>query len=437
MAVIRLPFTVDSSLAVEVPEERLAWVADYGRAKRPFSTDEETIREALAHPIGAPPLRELAGPDKTVAVMVDDVTRPTPVPLLLPHVLRELSAAGVSPSNVRVVIAVGTHRVLTDAEIRQRCGLLSPKVEVLCIHHTQLDKFVDIGQGVGGEPIVVLKAVFEADLKIGIGNIVPHMYAGWGGGAKIIQPGVCAQVTTEFTHTLGVLNDSVLNLCTNPENIVRREMESIAAAVGLDFIVNTVLDQDKGIVNVFAGHYIEAHRAGVALAEQIYRPTIPELADVVVTTAYPSHLDYRQGIKALIHAQYGVRPGGVVILAMAAPEGLAGGDEAHSEAISVWGPQSEQTIRQAILERKPSDLIAAAFALCHRQMLDRARVICLSEGIDQDTLSRLGFVPTASIGSALERAEEMVGREARIGVVTSAGCVVRCQQEMRQNGGGH
>lgn len=424
MASIRLPYGA-GTVEIPVRDEDLAWVAVPGRADTGGMGADELVRRSLEYPIGTKRLRYLAGPGKNVAIVVDDVTRPTPVHKILPHVMRELEAAGTKPRDIKVVIALGTHRVMTHEEIRTKCGPLDHAIEMVNASYEDAKEFVSIGEGLLGESIDVLRKVAEADLIIGIGNIVPHFYAGWGGGAKIIQPGICDERTTEATHILGVLNDSILNLCTNPENLVRREMEHIAGKVGLDFIVNTVLDEHKQIVGVFSGHYVKAHRAGVALAEKVYRPLVPCLADIVVVTANPSHIDYWQGIKGLVHAQYGLRQGGVCVFAMSAGEGLAGGNEKHTSTIMQWAVKCADEIKEGIRQKKSEDLIAMAFCLSHRQMLDRARAVSVTSGIDGDVMAKLGFIPASDMESAMKKAQEIAGEHAKVGVVTYAGIAVR------------
>ena len=121
-----------------------------------------------------------------------------------------------------------------------------------------------------------------------MGNIVPHLYTSCDGGAKILQQEACSEVTTVANHTIGVMKDHILYVCTNSENIVRKETEYIAAVVGLDFIVNTILEENKGIINIFNGHFIKAHLAGIRFAEQVFCPKIPKLVDILITTVYPS-----------------------------------------------------------------------------------------------------------------------------------------------------
>jgi len=424
MAVIKFPYDKEF-VSVEIPDFNLSWVAKILTPKKTFTTQDNIITQALANPIGSPRLSEIVDSGKKIAIIVDDVTRPTPVYKLLPHIFQELYHGGALAENIKIVIALGTHRIMSENEKKAHYGDLYPKIEVVNVDYLDKNQYVYIGTGSQGEPIEILKTVYEADIKIGVGNIVPHLYAGWGGGAKIIQPGVCSEATTEATHTLGVMNEHVLKLCTNPENMVRKAIEYVTAVVGLDFIVNTVLGEHKIILNVFTGNFIKAHRAGVKFAEQILRPKIPELVDILITTAYPSQIDYWQGIKGLIHGAFGVKPEkGIIIFNMAANEGLSGGNEKHTRTILDWASKSKEEIKLGISQRKSNDLIGMAFCLAHRQMVEEFRVICISTNISQDTLACLGFIPAKNIDDALKKAFSWTGKEARVGVVTYAGIAV-------------
>jgi nickel-dependent lactate racemase len=428
MAKISIPYNKNENFEISVPTSNLAWTARLESYDDHRDSLEKMVRDSLKHPISTKPLNEIVKSDQRVTLIVDDLTRPTPVKQLLPFLFEELSEVGIPDQNIKIVIALGTHRRMTEEEIIEKCGNYGNKFEVINADYNQLNNYVTIGTGSQGEPIQILRAVAEADVKIAIGNIVPHIYAGWGGGAKIVQPGVCGEATTEVTHTFGVLKDNVLNLCVNPDNIVRREIEKIASQVGLDFIVNTVMNERKEILKIFSGDFIKAYREGVKFAERIFRPEISQLADIVISTAYPSQIDYWQGIKSLVFSQFGVKKGGITIFAMSAEEGLAGGNEKHATTIKSYAKKSEDSIRKAIEAKESKDLIALAFCLSHVQMIRRGRIFCISKGIDADLLSGLGFIPANSINSALNEAFKLKGEDARVGIITYGGLVVKLKE---------
>ena len=169
-------------------------------------------------------------------------------------------------------------------------------------------------------PVHVNKKILEADYVVGLGNIIPHCDAGFSGGAKIVQPGVCGFATTAATHIAAALLDEIpLGDLNNP---CRQGIEEVAGKVGLKFIINVVMSPSGEVIDVFAGDFIAAHRAGAILAEQVYGVEIPELADIVIVSSQPGDIDFWQGEKALISAYFCVKKGGIIIFVAPCYEGM-------------------------------------------------------------------------------------------------------------------
>jgi len=80
------------------------------------------IEGALRNPIGAPRLRALVRPGERVLLLPDDVTRATPAHRVLPFIIEELAAADVPDADIRVLISLGTHRRMTEAELTVKLG---------------------------------------------------------------------------------------------------------------------------------------------------------------------------------------------------------------------------------------------------------------------------------------------------------------------------
>ncbi|MEM0240863.1 MAG: nickel-dependent lactate racemase [Candidatus Nezhaarchaeales archaeon] len=377
-------------------------------------------REALRRPIASKPLCEIAKPGMKAVIVVDDVTRATPRRKIVPVILDELNNAGIPDSDIRVVIALGTHRYLRPEEIVKCVGdEVLRRVEVLNHEWMDREKLVYIGETKSGIPVYVNKLVYEADLIVGIGCILPHLYAGYGGGAKIIQPGVCGEVTTARTHVLGALIGPE-NLLGNPDNEVRREMEEVAEAVGLDFIVNVVLNGRGEVVRVVAGDVKRAFREGVAVAEEIYRREIPRLADVVIVNSYPAILDYWQAIKGLVHAQLGVKEGGTIILYTDCPEGISA---THGKVFEKYSKASLTEVERKLRGAEEEDLIGLSTLFVHKKCLAKAKCICVSEGLSVRDKDVLGFTHADSIAEAVDYALSEHGEDAEIGIIHHGGGV--------------
>jgi len=383
---------------------------------------DEAAEEALDNPYGSPRLEELVKPGQSIAILVDDITRPTPRRLLLDHLLTRLAKAGVSDSQVSLIAALGTHRQVNDVEIEALFGRdLLDRFRFINIDYKDETCFVDLGESENGTPIHVYREVVESDFKIALGNVVPHINAGWGGGGKMIQPGVCSERTTEVTHLLACTRQNVLEVCGVADNLCRREIETIAGQVGLDFIINTVLDEQRNVLGVFCGHYIEAHRAAVSLADRVLRPAIPQKADIVVASANPADIDFWQGCKPYIFAHYGVREGGIIILAIQAEEGLCGNAPQHEKTIRDYSAKSFSEVNTAIDNGEIADIVGASVPLYLSILRDRVSTICVSEGINALDAEALGFAWADSIESALAMAYTQLGMDAKVGIIPYCG----------------
>jgi nickel-dependent lactate racemase len=280
--------------------------------------------------------------------------------------------------------------------------------------------FVDLGATENGTPVRVSRLAHEAGFLIGTGSIVPHIFAGWAGGAKIVQPGICAAETTARTHYMAAETGRLLGIAGRIENPVRREIERVAEMVGLDFILNCVIDANGGPAWVGAGDPLETHRGGVAVGELIYLQEIPGLADVVVADARPTVKDYWQGVKALSHAQRGVRDGGTVVLVADFPEGIA---PTHPE-FARHALRSPEELMSACGADEIPDHIACAALVAHALIRARCSVVCVSTGMSAPDRERLGFRHAESVSQALEAALAEHGEDASVGVVEMAGDVL-------------
>lgn len=151
----------------------------------------QTPRQALAAPIGTPPLGSMLTPGQNVVLIVDDNTRLTPTKKILPVVLEELNRAAIPDSHIRAVIASGTHRAMTQAEKVEKFGdVLLSRIPFLDHRYRDSTSLVDYGTTARGTRIMVNREVIQADFRIAIGNIIPHHPMGWSGGAQAVLPGV-------------------------------------------------------------------------------------------------------------------------------------------------------------------------------------------------------------------------------------------------------
>jgi nickel-dependent lactate racemase len=288
---------------------------------------EIEIYRALSQPVEMPRIADLVRPEMKIVVVIDDISRPTPVRKVFPAVMSELNRAGIPREAVTVIPALGLHRPMEAAEIAQRTGMEGLKFENPDCD--DLEKQVLLGVTARGTPVWINKTVASADLIVSIGCIEPHIIASFGGGYKNLVPGVAGRATIAHNHKLNC-SPTRFNMVGQPitENAMRLDLEEAAAMITRQphqprvFIVNTILNHCQEVVRVTAGDPIAAHRAGVAESAAIYGVKVPRPADIVVTSSSPMDSDLRQGVKALANTIRAVKPGGVMLTFVRAEEGV-------------------------------------------------------------------------------------------------------------------
>jgi len=372
-----------------------------------FAGDEkDLVRKALTEPIGSERLSHLATGKKKVVILSDDNTRTTRVEIILPELLDELALGGITEAQITILMALGTHRAMTTEEIRAKLGeQLADRLQV--VNHDWKDCSVleDLGTTKGGTPISVNRLALDADLLIGLGQVLPHRVAGYSGGGKIVQPGISGEATTGGTHWLSAQH-SMFDILGKRDNPVRREIDEVARRVGLDFIVNTVQDVEGHLLGVYAGHTVEAHRVAAQHAAKVSTVEIPELADVVVADAYPADIDIWQAVKGFFPAAQAVKKGGVIILLAACSEGVA---DQHPEVLE-YGYRPLKEVTQIHASGKIADLSAIAhLAHVSEVVIEHARCVLVSPGVSEEETRRLHLHSADTLAEALVVAQELLG----------------------------
>ncbi len=280
------------------------------------------IRISLATPIKAKRLSELAKGKKNVVVVIDDISRPTPVKLIIPAVMAELKKTRVTSAQVTVVPALGLHRSMPVKEVETRTGVKG--LRVVNPECDTLEKLVQLGTTSFGTPVLVNKTVANADLVISIGCIEPHIIASFGGGYKNLFPGVAGRATIAHNHSLNC-SSKTFNMVGQPidKNPMRLDLEEAGRMVKPPvFIINAVLNSKLELVRMVCGDPIAAHREGVKVSASIYGVKIPRTTEVVITSSHPMNSDLRQGVKALANTIRAVKRGGFLITFVKAEEGV-------------------------------------------------------------------------------------------------------------------
>ena len=295
----------DEALTLNFPT---GWEVEILGPKDGPALSDAQIERAFAEPIGTPCISELAKGKKSAAIIVDDLSRPTPAATIIPFLLRELAAAGVPKSEIRFVVGGGSHRPLTDEEVAKKIG-----TEVAAEHEATSHDFMSgdlraLGSLDNGMPIYLNRVVADADFKICLGGIYPHGSVGFGGGAKLIVPGIAGFATMFYFHSFSPSRGHAIIERKGNEPDHRDFSEAVAGVLGLDVIANVVLNSRREICGLFVGDFVQAHRKGAHFALDTYSTEIPEASrketDLVVLNCYPLDSDPIQTGKALWATRY-------------------------------------------------------------------------------------------------------------------------------------
>src|SRR5688572_715521 len=266
------------------------------------------IEAAFANPIGTPPIRELAKGRKSATIVVDDVSRPTPASTMIPYVLRELTLAGVPKEEIRFVVGGGSHRPQTQEEFEKKLGAEIVRDYAVKSHNFMAGDLKGIGALEEGTPLFFDPWVVDADFKMTIGGVYPHGAVGFGGGSKLILPGVAGFATIFHFHTFYPSRGqgNIERVGDVPDH--RDASEAAARALGLDLVVNMVINSRRQMAALFVGDFVKAQRTGAHVAQDIFGTVIPEAlpdqTDLVVVNAYPLDSDPIQTGKAMWCRRY-------------------------------------------------------------------------------------------------------------------------------------
>jgi nickel-dependent lactate racemase len=403
----------DETVTVEIPEGSLIRTLELGKAVPAADPDSEVVN-ALLHPIGTKRLRELAAGKKSALIMVPDMTRKCPLDIILPHVLSELGYAGINAESIKILIGAGTHRAMTVGEMREHFGNTFYEKYKSRIHNHEWwipEQLCSIGTTPNGTPIDVNRYVCEADLKIAVGSVKPHRDAGWSGGAKMIQPGVSGFRTTGYTHWLAA-HYPAGEILGNNDNPVRREMEQIARQVGLDFIINCVLDEHYNISEVYAGHFIDAHRAACSSARKYFTAKIDEFCDIFICGSSKAQSSMWSNATGPNWSELVLKEGGTVVLFAKCADGVC---REHPDVLK-YGYLPFERVRELVAAGEISDLAAASHLQHGGEKLygKKIRCIIVSEGVSPEDSKKLGVEYAATPQEAVDTALGRHGRNARI-----------------------
>lgn len=302
------------------------------------------LNSALRHPVGCLPLLALVSQASSIVILIPDETRFDVASLVLPTLIPMLDGTSVS-----IGIAAGKHP-FQSSELSHWC------------HNANATDLVFLGKTKRQTPVSYPEVVLKADLRILLGEIKPHYFAGFSGGAKTLFPGVAGAEGIWKNHRLKAEPDSKLGqVSANP---CRLDMEEAAEMAGPSYIINLVRDREGDLIYYISGHPVAAHRVGVELARSIYETEVTTKAEtVIVSDRTPMTMNLYQACKLIPPAARVLKPGGTIILCAECPDGL-GPTTVINESIYRLGlrpilPDAHQVI---LVSGQPEELVRETFA---------------------------------------------------------------------------
>jgi nickel-dependent lactate racemase len=321
-----------NGIEVSIPGEYDCDVIE-SRSVKPLADANSALQQALDHPLASAPICDLAKGKNTAAIVVCDITRPAPNPMTLPPLLDRLHRSGISRDGITILIATGLHRAATPAEVDQIVGPeIARSYRVISNDARATGQHRHLGTSNRGTPIHIHNEFVNADLRITLGFIEPHLMAGYSGGRKLVVPGVAAEATIKTIHSPLFMREPLATEGSLEGNPLHDELLEIARIARHDFILDVTLTRDRQISGVFAGNPIVAHAAGVRFVQESCLAYLDEPSDLVITSSagFPLDLTFYQSVKAVTAAQHLVKRGGRILVVAECAEGVGSGEFAAS-----------------------------------------------------------------------------------------------------------
>ena len=385
----------------------------------------EEIRHALDHPIGSQKIEELARPGMEVVLLFDDLQRPTPVHLALPQIMDRLKRAGLPDERISGICAVGTHPIPTLEQLEKKVGskAFSRLQGRFFSHDPHASDNIIIGQTHRGTVVEVNHHVASADFIIGIGECIPHPVAGFGGGCKIIMPGVSSYRSVADHHFTWMRHrNSKVNLLDG--NFFSEEIVDAGRLARLAFKLDFIINEKKEVIRAFAGDPVAEHKEASHYAASLYSVPLPKLADVTITSAFPLEVGV-QATKALVMAGFCTRAGGTIIW-------IASQKEAGPiiPLIREMGSsESANDFHRRLIEGDiPNHLKAFGISyimqvVYFKELAEKFNVVHVTDGLSPEQVAMMKFSFSPDLQGAIDRVSEKMC-QADVAIFPSGGNII-------------
>ncbi len=400
-------------LELELPAEALCVVEP--RYAPALADLPGALQACLASPVAGPPLAELVPPGASVAIAICDVTRPQPRREMLGALLEHLD--GVVPDEaVSVLVATGSHRASTAAELEAMLGAeLLGRLRVLDHDAADPARLAYVGVLGEGVPVWLDRAWLEADVRITTGFVEPHFFAGFSGGPKLAAPGLAGLETIFALHDARRIGHPEARWGVTVGNPVHDDIRAIAAATGVHFGFDVVLNRDQEVVAAFAGELFAEHAAAVAACREMSMVGVARPADVVVTSnaGYPLDQNLYQSVKAMSAAAEIVKPGGTIVVAAECVDGFP--DHGSYRRLLRSAPNPAALLRR--IASSPEVVADQWQVQVQARVQQQARVLVHTGGLSADELAEAHLGACEDISAAVADALARAGAGATVAVL--------------------
>jgi nickel-dependent lactate racemase len=373
------------------------------------------LRAALREPEAGPPLRERVRPGQTVAISACDGTRPQPRHLMIPAILAELDGI-VRLEDIVILVATGTHRGNDAGELRAMFGdAVVDSVRIVNHDARAADELVFAGVHGNDVPVWLNRQWLGADVRITTGFVEPHFFAGFSGGPKLVAPGLAGLETVLVLHDAARIGHPRATWGITRGNPVHDDVRAIAAATGVTFSLDVVLNRDKEIVAAFGGDLFAMHAAACAAARQAAMRPVPAPFDVVVTTnsGFPLDQNLYQAVKGMSAARVIARPGATIVCAAECRDGFP--DHGSYREVLASAP-SPQALLDSILAR-PQTVPDQWQVQIQAQIQTANRVVMHTSYLSDSDLATAHLEQTGDVTATVAEALAAAGPGARLCVL--------------------
>jgi nickel-dependent lactate racemase len=408
---VRLDYGVDG-LEVDLPQERVTIIEP---VFRPAVADPHAaLLTALRAPLGRPPLRELLRRGQAVAISVCDITRAQPRQEMLAALFEDMP--DIPADDITILIATGTHRTNTPAEVESMLGTdIARRHRV--VNHDSRDRasLAYVGRTSTDVPVYLNRAWLDADIKITTGFVEPHFFAGFSGGPKMVAPGLAGLETVLVLHDARRIGHPNATWGVTEGNPIHDDVREIARLVSVDFALDVTLNREQKITAVFAGDLHAEHRAACEAARRDAMRAVESPFDVVLTTnsGFPLDQNLYQAVKGMSAAAKVVKPGGTIVCAAECRDGLP----SHGSYGQVLASQPSPEKLLAMINSPGYSIPDQWQVQIQAQVQMKATVMVKTGGLTADAVRAAHFQPVEDVAAAVRDALQAAGPDATLCVL--------------------